>query len=31
MGAVGLLYVGAILFLNGAMLLGWIDAKSAAP
>ncbi len=31
MGAVGLLYVGAILFLNGAMLLGWIDGKSAAP
>lgn len=30
-GAVGLLYVGAILFLNGIMLLGWIDAKSAAP
>ncbi len=31
MGAVGLLYVGAILFLNGTMLLGWIDDKSAAP
>jgi len=31
MGNVGLLYVGAILFLNGCMLLGWIDAKSAAP
>ncbi len=31
MGSVGLLYVGAILFLNGCMLLGWIDAKSAAP
>lgn len=31
MGAVGLLYVGGILFLNGTMLLGWIDAKSAAP
>jgi len=30
-GAVGLLYVGAILFLNGTMLLGWIDGKSAAP
>jgi len=29
--AVGLLYVGAILFLNGTMLLGWIDSKSAAP
>lgn len=31
MGSVGLLYVGAILFLNGVMLLGWIDSKSAAP
>ena len=31
MGAVGLLYVGAILFLNGTMLLGWIDGQSAAP
>lgn len=31
MGSVGLLYVGAILFLNGTMLLGWIDGKSAAP
>ena len=31
MGSVGLLYVGAILFLNGVMLLGWIDGKSAAP
>lgn len=31
MGAVGLLYVGAVLFLNGTMLLGWIDSKSAAP
>ena len=31
MGSVGLLYVGAVLFLNGVMLLGWIDAKSAAP
>ena len=31
MGAVGLLYVGAILFLNGTMLLGWVDARSAAP
>jgi hypothetical protein len=28
---VGLLYVGAILFLNGVMLLGWVEAKSAAP
>ncbi|GAA0896012.1 AmiS/UreI family transporter [Pseudonocardia zijingensis] len=31
MGSVGLLYVGAVLFLNGAMLLGWVDARSAAP
>lgn len=31
MGNVGLLYVGAILFLNGIMLLGWIDGKSAGP
>jgi hypothetical protein len=31
MGNVGLLYVGAILFLNGAMLLGWVEGKSAAP
>lgn len=31
MGSVGLLYVGAVLFLNGAMLLGWVDGKSAAP
>ena len=31
MGSVGLLYVGAILFLNGVMLLGWIDGRSAAP
>ncbi len=31
MGSVGLLYVGAVLFLNGAMLLGWVDAKAAAP
>ncbi|MDA3022340.1 MAG: AmiS/UreI family transporter [Actinomycetota bacterium] len=31
MGAVGLIYVGAVLFLNGTMLLGWIDSKSAAP
>jgi uncharacterized membrane protein len=30
-GAVGLLYVGAVLFLNGVMLYGWVDAKSAAP
>lgn len=31
MGAVGLLYVGAILFVNGTMLLGWVDGKAAAP
>jgi putative amide transporter protein len=31
MGSVGLLYVGAVLFLNGAMLLGWVDGRSAAP
>lgn len=31
MGNVGLLYVGAILFLNGVMLLGWIDSRSAGP
>jgi putative amide transporter protein len=31
MAAVGLLFVGAVLFINGIMLLGWIDAKSAAP
>ncbi|HEX4356098.1 MAG TPA: AmiS/UreI family transporter [Pseudonocardia sp.] len=31
MGSVGLLFVGAVLFLNGIMLLGWINAKSAAP
>ena len=31
MGSVGLLYVGAVLFLNGAMLLGWVKARSAAP
>ncbi len=31
MGSVGLLYVGAVLFLNGVMLLGWIDGKSAGP
>jgi hypothetical protein len=30
-GNVGLLYVGAVLFLNGVMLLGWVEAKSAAP
>ncbi len=31
MGSVGLLFVGAVLFINGVMLLGWVDAKSAAP
>lgn len=31
MASVGLLFVGAVLFINGVMLLGWIDAKSAAP
>jgi hypothetical protein len=31
MASVGLLYVGAVLFLNGAMLLGWVDARAAAP
>lgn len=31
MASVGLLYVGGILFLNGAMLLGWVEAKSAGP
>jgi hypothetical protein len=30
-GSVGLLYVGAVLFVNGVMLLGWVDAKSAVP
>jgi len=31
MGAVGLLYVGAVLFINGLMLLGIVEAKAAAP
>ena len=31
MGAVGLFFVGAVLFINGAMLLGWVDARSAVP
>ncbi len=31
MGNVGLLYVGAVLFINGAMLLGWVKDTSAAP
>jgi len=29
-GPVGLLYVGAVLFLNGVMILGRVDAKAAA-
>ena len=31
MGSVGLLYVGAILFINGVMLLGHISGKGSAP
>lgn len=31
MGTVGLLYVGAILFLNGCALLGWVRGNGAAP
>jgi hypothetical protein len=31
MGAVGLLYVGAVLIVNGLMLLGRVDARAAAP
>ncbi|MCD2196208.1 AmiS/UreI family transporter [Actinomycetospora endophytica] len=31
MASVGLLFVGAVLFVNGAMLLGWVDGRSAAP
>ncbi|MGY2001670.1 AmiS/UreI family transporter [Blastococcus sp. SYSU DS1024] len=31
MASVGLLYVGAVLILNGLMLLGWVDARAAAP
>ena len=31
MGNVGLLYVGAILFLNGCALLGWVRANGAVP
>jgi putative amide transporter protein len=31
MASVGLLYVGAVLFINGLMLLGVVNAKSAAP
>lgn len=31
MGAVGLIYVGAVLFVNGLMLLGWVGPRAAAP
>jgi len=31
MGSVGLLYVGAVLFVNGCMLLGWVDTRAAVP
>lgn len=31
MGNVGLLYVGAVLFVNGLMLLGRVDGRAAAP
>ena len=31
MASVGLLYVGAVLVLNGLMLLGQVDARAAAP
>ncbi|MFL6027917.1 MAG: AmiS/UreI family transporter [Friedmanniella sp.] len=31
MGSVGLLYVGAVLAVNGLMLLGYVEARSAAP
>src|SRR3954468_10307558 len=31
MGSVGLLYVGAVLIINGLMLLGRVDARAAAP
>jgi hypothetical protein len=31
MASVGLLYVGAVLIVNGLMLLGWVDSKAAAP
>lgn len=31
MGAVGLLYVGIVLFVNGVMLLGYVTPKGAAP
>jgi hypothetical protein len=31
MASVGLLYVGAVLAINGLMLLGYVDARAAAP
>ena len=31
MGALGLLFVGAVLFVNGLSLLGRVDARAAAP
>ena len=31
MGSVGLLYVGAVLAINGLMLLGFVEARAAAP
>lgn len=31
MGSVGLFYVGAVLFVNGLMLLGLVEGRSAAP
>ena len=31
MGATGLLYVGAVLFMNGCSLLGWVKGKAHAP
>lgn len=30
MGNVGLLFVGAVLFINGMLLLGKVDGKAAA-
>jgi putative amide transporter protein len=31
MGSVGLLYVGAVLIINGLMMLGYVEARAAAP
>lgn len=31
MGAVGLLYVGAVLFVNGCALMGWVKGNGAVP